>query len=750
MANSRLTWNPITSQVDSYSDAGRLGVLASMGLGQAFADTGKAFSDMAAEAAARDALQFLAQSRDPNNTQSINEAMPLALASNPGMSSEMFKYLTGAGLTLMNTQLDADNLAIAKEKAKLVQNAIDVANANNDVAGLKTANTAASKLGVRPDAITFRSIDPILTSQSNRALNAARARQIEGEIEKEKRAKYVNDYLAAMALQANRTIPANADISSPEGVKALSKVGGTLLKNVPTNMFSTDEILNMWARLPAKVAELRGAGIQPTEALPNVGATTAISIADDGTITPFNVPYAFEAITPQQQRSVAVEAGTQLPDGNIPLANAQSRGKSPEVQEAEQNAQKARQVIADINSLGSSVNSPSVLDLYSRSNPSVPSSREQERREALLTNIQDTYIDPAEHPYLAAQLATLSPINQIINESRAQVAQDIRSGKLDEKQVAEVLPSSKQTVDQRQQLYTKEANKRLQNIQKAGNELAQAFNSSDTSILGRLNVQQKTQDFNLAMQEGANSAVQIIRSIDAGNNSPFVPQYHDALIQLVQAREGTQNLQLANFDLGLLDPNTKESTPLSTEAVVNSNNIDLAKSFVKTYDLSSTFEEGTVRRLLDKAELKLKKELSTGNNIANVNQLAKFGAAICVKAGIEANGIFGIGDYDLIDKDVEFYTDNMAKVLSSEGSEVRQLINQMAKAANFASDINKGVQNTNIVNNTIQNILTNAETSGYLGQGGYYMINDLATQRAAQNSKNRQYLQYLNNTMSGR
>lgn len=169
MANNRLTWDPITSQVDSYSDAGRLGVLASMGLGQAFADTGKAFSDMHSEAAARDALQYLVQSWDPNNRQSFNEALPLAIAANPGMSSEMLKYLTGAGRTLMNAQLDADNLAIAKERAKIVQNAIDVAKANGDVSALHNANTAAGNLGLRPDAITFRSIDAILNDQAARA-----------------------------------------------------------------------------------------------------------------------------------------------------------------------------------------------------------------------------------------------------------------------------------------------------------------------------------------------------------------------------------------------------------------------------------------------------------------------------------------------------------------------------------------------------------------------------------------------------
>ena len=99
MANSKLTWNDVTSQVDSYSDAGKLGVLAATGLGQTFANAGKAFSDMYSEAAAQDALQYLAQVYDPNNMQSINQAMPLALASNPGMSSEMLKYLTGAGRT---------------------------------------------------------------------------------------------------------------------------------------------------------------------------------------------------------------------------------------------------------------------------------------------------------------------------------------------------------------------------------------------------------------------------------------------------------------------------------------------------------------------------------------------------------------------------------------------------------------------------------------------------------------------------
>lgn len=189
MANNRLTWRDVASQVDNYSDAGRLGVLATMGLGQALANTGKSFSDMHSEAAARNALQYLAQSWDPNNRQSFNEALPLALAANPGMSSEMLKYLTGAGRTLMDAQLDADNLAVEKEKAKLAQNAIDAAKANGDVSALRNANTAAKNLGLRPDAITYRSADDILNSQADRAAQyaaiATQRRTAEKELENE-------------------------------------------------------------------------------------------------------------------------------------------------------------------------------------------------------------------------------------------------------------------------------------------------------------------------------------------------------------------------------------------------------------------------------------------------------------------------------------------------------------------------------------------------------------------------------------
>lgn len=173
MANSKLTWNDVTSQVDSYSDAGKLGVLTATGLGQTFANAGKAFSDMYSEAAAQDALQYLAQVYDPNNMQSINQAMPLALASNPGMSSEMLKYLTGAGRTLMNTQLDADNLNIEKDRVKAAQNAIDMAIANADVKGTRAANEVMRALNARADARTYGNVDPLLTSQAQRANIAA-------------------------------------------------------------------------------------------------------------------------------------------------------------------------------------------------------------------------------------------------------------------------------------------------------------------------------------------------------------------------------------------------------------------------------------------------------------------------------------------------------------------------------------------------------------------------------------------------
>lgn len=232
MANNRLTWNEMSSQVDSYSDAGRLGVLAAMGLGQTFANTGKAFSDMLQEAAAQDALQYIAQSYDPNNRQSVNQALPLALAANPGMTSEMLKYLTGAGRTLMNTQLDADNLNIEKDRVKAAQNAIDAAIANADVKGARAANEVMKALNARADARTYGDVDSLLTAQAKRANLAA-----DTAVKRAEQATLANAQRVSGAAQsiAKALVDYGSDIdrSTKEGQEAYMSLAQSLAKNLP-------------------------------------------------------------------------------------------------------------------------------------------------------------------------------------------------------------------------------------------------------------------------------------------------------------------------------------------------------------------------------------------------------------------------------------------------------------------------------------------------------------------------------------
>ena len=232
MANNRLTWNDVTSQVDSYSDAGKLGILAATGLGQAFANAGKSFSDMYSEAAAADALQYLAQSYDPNNMQSINEAMPLALASNPGMSSEMLKYLTGAGRTLMNTQLDADNLNIEKNRVKAAQNAIDMAIANADVKGARAANEVMRALNARADARTYGNVDPLLTAQAKRANLVADTAVKRAQQATLANAQRVSEAAQSIA-QALVNYGSDIDRSTKEGQEAYMSLAQSLAKDLP-------------------------------------------------------------------------------------------------------------------------------------------------------------------------------------------------------------------------------------------------------------------------------------------------------------------------------------------------------------------------------------------------------------------------------------------------------------------------------------------------------------------------------------
>ena len=464
MANNRLTWNDVTSQVDNYSDAGRLGVLASMGLGQAFADTGKAFSDMYSEAAAADALQFLAQSYDPNNMQSINEAMPLALASNPGMSSEMLKYLTGAGRTLMNTQLDADNLAIEKERVKAAQNAINAAVANADIKGTEAANLVMEALNPRSDAVTWGNKDSLLTSSAQRAKIAADIAATRAVVQETLIKRKQEGAIYALA-EAGASLLPEVDLSTAAGKEvAFATISGLAKELAEVNGLTEADAYNAVMKAIELIPQMRASGAVPTGNFELTGTLNASFIDEYGRETPFSWGYDLSPLVPAMPQQVATQVamGQRLPATAIPNRAA----TRAQLKEQEQIA-KATQTLNNVMSMGRTetaipYQTPNVGGLagaYAQATgTTLPIAEEalaivqaqEEARKARLAAADKIEEEEIMNPYLASIISFMPNSSgyvyytgaDALNEKKIQLVNQVRSGKPISKEQADSLSTS--------------------------------------------------------------------------------------------------------------------------------------------------------------------------------------------------------------------------------------------------------------------------------------------------------------------
>ena len=461
MANNRLTWNDVTSQVDNYSDAGRLGVLTSMGLGQAFADTGKAFSDMYSEAAAANALRYLAQSWDPNNRQSFNEALPLAIAANPGMSSEMLKYLTGAGRTLMNTQLDADNLAIEKERVKAAQNAIDAAVANADIKGLNAANLAMEALNPRSDARTYGNRDALLTSSAQRAKIAADIAATRAVVQETLIKRKQEGAIYALA-EAGASLLPEVDLSTPAGKEVVfATISGLAKRLADVNGLTEADAYNAVMKAIELIPQMRASGAVPTGNFGLTGTLNASFIDEYGRETPFSWGYDLSPLVPAMPQQVAVQTamGQRLPATAIPNRAA----TRAQLREQEQIA-KAAQTLNNVMSMGRTATAipyqtPNVGGLagtYAQATGTRLSTPEEalaivqaqeDARKARLAAADKIEEEDIMHPYLASIISFMPNSSgyvsytgaDALNEKKIQLVNQVRAGKPISKEQADSL-----------------------------------------------------------------------------------------------------------------------------------------------------------------------------------------------------------------------------------------------------------------------------------------------------------------------
>ena len=179
--------------------------------------------------------RYLASQYDPNNVQSINQALASAAGDSrfSNVGTDTWRQATDDYRVRQSELLNKENLALAQRAMDPYQNRINQEAANGSIAGLLAANNAGAQAmldgKVRSDAINYGLVDPLRNSAATRALqgaNADAARARAGALraaerrqqEQERRDRIVAEYQA-------RYID-NASADTPSGS---SKVASSLL-----------------------------------------------------------------------------------------------------------------------------------------------------------------------------------------------------------------------------------------------------------------------------------------------------------------------------------------------------------------------------------------------------------------------------------------------------------------------------------------------------------------------------------------
>lgn len=128
-----------------------------------------------------DLYRYLASQYDPNNVQSINQALARAAGDDrfSNVGADTWRQATGDYRRTQSELLDKENLALAKRAMDPYQAAADIAHANANIARTRGANTNALDFmrenKIRSDAYKTPEVDALLNSASSRALQGANA-----------------------------------------------------------------------------------------------------------------------------------------------------------------------------------------------------------------------------------------------------------------------------------------------------------------------------------------------------------------------------------------------------------------------------------------------------------------------------------------------------------------------------------------------------------------------------------------------
>lgn len=682
-----LRWSPIQSQVPNYADAGNLAINTVLNLGNAFRDTGKNFSDMMSENAARSALQYLASSYDPNDMQSINKAMPLALMGNPNMSSDMLKQLTGEYRTTVNKQLDLDNLSIAKERAKEAQNLVDMALANADVNGTRAANKALNALNVRADARTFGDVDPLLNSQATRANLAADTALKKAAQNEMLRERQLSGLAYTFGEALAKAMPTDFDPNSIEDKRAMQEMLNALEGNAADiKGITKEDIYNARKKGEQVFNELRAAGVVPDTPFPRHGTLNA-SIINPTTLeeTDLNWNYSLDPIfnIPLDTTQAIAQTANQIVDSSLPDS---AKNGAPQ------------NVI---------INAPSGRNAVNTSK--VPSKQE---REAMAADLEKSLLPDFTANWAMAGINNGVPnmgqfASQMANEDLKKTINDLRSNKPWEEIVGtsqNVSNLAKSTTNIDFQAKEQDRQKGLaivNSVTALGNAL------QDNSLSPTKEVELKNAFDSLSVDYANVSAdvhSYVAKDFHISVDSAHVPMVSDALADTVGAMYGIKPTTFTATSLGIKGSDGKT---LTKEELLGMNSDDLFNAYANKRDWSDD-EKSRAKEEYVKGTKKIYDRLNTKVDPTTAMSTASLLALTVVDAANEFNTswLTKLGSKE------DFKSNNTAKVFDKIDQElgkgtkskmVKVLMTQREQKQNL-DKISAAIQSVIVVNNKLMEI----------------------------------------------
>lgn len=235
-----LEWNPVTSQVDSYTGAGDTALKAAALGGANISDAFGIGANLIERIDTNNFMKDIIQAYDANDLQSYNNALKRGAATYNNISPETWQLLNGTYRTQQNAQLNAENLLLNQIAASPYQNEVNRAIANGEINKAIAANNALSQLNgtngkpIRSDAITFGNVGPIKLTNAQLAESAARTQATRAKMWREQEEQYTTDYVNGGAdWVLNRIDP--AILSDPAGQAVVWDLIDTFDKQVPND-----------------------------------------------------------------------------------------------------------------------------------------------------------------------------------------------------------------------------------------------------------------------------------------------------------------------------------------------------------------------------------------------------------------------------------------------------------------------------------------------------------------------------------